>query len=93
MYDVEISKKELGTIIMALGDSEERLRKILSNMRSSYFDLPNNMKFIWRNKKAYDRYTDDVTKVCCRQLDEVCDLQEKLEELQKERDKKGKNYE
>lgn len=81
MYEIEISKKELDTIVVALRDSEERLREQCKTLHCSYFDLPDNMKFIWRDKKAYDKYTENAIKDCCRQLDEICALQEKLDEL------------
>ena len=43
MYEIEISKKELDTIVVALRDSEERLREQCKTLHCSYFDLPDNM--------------------------------------------------
>lgn len=81
MYDLEINKKELDTIVVALRDSEERLRQQLTKLNCSYSDLPDNFKFMWKDKASYEKYTEDAKKDCCRQLEEISALQEKLDEL------------
>lgn len=81
MYEIEINKKELDTILVALRDSKERLSQLISKLNCSYFDLPDNLKFLWRDKEAYQKYTDDAIKECLRQLKEINALEEKLEQL------------
>lgn len=81
MYNVEISKKELDIIFIALRDSEERLHQQVCKLRCSYLDLPENLKFFWRNKKAYDNYADNSVKKCFKQLDAINKLEEKLEQI------------
>lgn len=81
MYEIEISKKELDTILIALRDSRERLTQQTTQLSCSYFDLPQNLKLLWRDKAAYDKYKDDAIHDCCRQIEEINELEEKLEEI------------
>lgn len=81
MYNLEITKNELDTILVALRDSEERLRQQLTKLNFCYSDLPDNFKFMWKDKTSYEKYSEDAKKECFRQLKEISILQEKLEEL------------
>lgn len=81
MYDLEINKKELDTIVVALRDSEERLRQQLTKLNCSYSDLPDNIKFMWKDKASYEKYSEDAKKDCFRQLKEISALRDKLDEL------------
>ncbi len=81
MYDIEISKNELDIIFMALRDSKERLNQQTSKLSCSYSELPENLKFLWKDKEAYKEYADNSAKECFRQLDEISKLEEKLEKI------------
>lgn len=80
MYEIEISKNELDTILMALKNTKERLTEQATQLSRSYYDLPPNLKFLWRDKVAYDKYKDDTIHECCRMVDDITKIEEKLEE-------------
>ena len=81
MYNVELSKKEIQTILMAFKDSEEKLDKVVVNMRCCYSDLPDNFKTFWRDRKLYEKQTDYTANKCFKQIEAINKLEEKIEKI------------
>lgn len=81
MYNLELSKKEIQTILMAFKDSKEKLDKVSSNISCCYSDLPDNLKNFWRDRKSYKKYTDYTASICFNQIDEMTKLEEKIENI------------
>lgn len=81
MYKIQIKRQEIETILKAIRDSRERLNQQVLNLRSSYFNLPPNLKLLWRDELAYNKYKDDAIHACFRDIEEISKLEEKLEEI------------
>lgn len=81
MYDIEISKKELDTILIALRDSKERISRQKRELNCSYSRLPKNLKFLWKDEATYEKYKNDAIKDCNTQINEINALEEKLEQI------------
>ena len=79
MYNLKLNKKEIDTILTALQDSNEKLEKRLSEMRCSYFDLPENLKHLWKDREVYERHIEVMLQETSRQIDEITKLEEKIE--------------
>lgn len=81
MYDIEISKKELDTILVALRDSKERISNQKIKLNCSYSKLPKNLKFLWKDEATYEKYINDAIKECNIQINEIDALEERLEQI------------
>lgn len=81
MYELEIDKKELDLINVALQDSKDRLLKQINEYKSKYLELPEHVKGLWNDEEAYKEYTESMIKECIRELNAIGDLEEKLEKI------------
>lgn len=81
MYDLELSKKEIDTILIALQDSIEKIEKRLSEMNCNYSELPDHLKHLWKDKEAYERHKEVIIQESSRQIDEITNLEEKIENI------------
>ena len=81
MYDLELSKKEIDTILIALQDSIEKIGKRLSKMNCNYSELPDHLKHLWKDKEAYERHKEVIIQESSRQINEITNLEEKIENI------------
>ena len=81
MYNLELNKREIQTILMSFKDSEEKLNKVVENMRCCYSDLPDNFKTFWRDRKSYEKHTDYNIRRCFNQIDAINKLEGKIENI------------
>lgn len=81
MYDIELSKKEIDTILIALQDSTKKLEKSISAMKCNYLELPNCLKSLWKNKENYEKHKEIVIQESFKQIDEITKLEEKIENI------------
>ena len=81
MYNLELSKKEIQTILMAFKDSEEKLNKLVVNLRCDYSELSDNLKLFWRNREHYVKHTKNTIDRCFIQIDKMIKLEKKIENI------------
>lgn len=81
MFNIEVNKNELDTILIALRDSEERITRQMKHLKCNYSDLPPNLKFLWKDEKTYKEYSNNAIQECLKQLNEINKLREKIAQI------------
>lgn len=79
--NLEFNPKELHTISIALSDSKNRVLKQKKQLNTSYSELPDNFKFMWKDEEAYNSYREDSIKSCSEHIKDIEELEEKIEEI------------
>jgi hypothetical protein len=78
MYRLKFNKSEIEIFIEALNDNKEKYVNLKEKLKGKYKDLPQNIKFIFKDEKSFDQYKNSTIQEYRNQIYQIEELEIKL---------------